>query len=109
MAAITRVTMKAMPAPVKARSKRGALALPPEAKIRTAKKASTAKKAENISGPLTEVRRLRRSPDFCCAKVLSSCRQRRVGRGSRDTANVLRGVEPVATSLRPRRKRHEHR
>src|SRR3712207_1727264 len=42
MAAITRVTMKAIPAAVKARSKRGARALPPEAKITTATKAITA-------------------------------------------------------------------
>ena len=69
--------MKAMPAAVNARSKRGVLALPPEAKIRTAMKASTAQNAENMSGPLTEVRILRGSPDFCCAKVLSSCSRRR--------------------------------
>src|SRR5687767_2380001 len=64
MAAITSVTMKAMPAAVKARSKRGTRELPPEAKISTAKNATTAQNAENMSGPLTEVRRLRGSPGF---------------------------------------------
>jgi hypothetical protein len=69
IAAMTRVTIKAMPAPVKARSKRGARELPPEAKISTAKNARTAQNAENMRGPLTEVRRLRGSPGFWCAKV----------------------------------------
>jgi len=76
MAATTRMTMKAIPAPVRARSKRGGRELPPEAKIRTPKKTTTAQKAENMSGPLTEVRRLRGAPGFCCANVISSCSQR---------------------------------
>ena len=71
--------MKALTPPMKARSKRGERALPPEAKIRTPKKTSTPQNVENMSGPLTEVRSLRGSPDFCCAKVLSSCSQRPAG------------------------------
>ncbi|GAA3320393.1 hypothetical protein GCM10017710_46090 [Arthrobacter ramosus] len=62
--------MKAMPAPVKARSKRGVRALPPEAKISTAKKITTPQNAENISGPFTEVRILRGSLGFWSAKVI---------------------------------------
>ena len=58
---------------ISARSNRGERALPPEAKISTPKKTTTAQNAENMSGPLTEVRRLRDAPGFCCAKVLSSC------------------------------------
>src|SRR6478735_12351953 len=104
IAAMTRVTMKAMPAPVNARSNRGDRALPPEAKISTAKKATTAQKAENIRGPLTEVRRLRGSPGFWCAKVIPPMRVARCGlpavlcgvlKGCWQPTAVLQRVEPL--------------
>src|SRR5919107_4451833 len=79
IAAMTRVTMKAIPAAVNARSNRGDRALPPEAKISTAKNATTAQNAENIRGPFTEVRRLRGSPGFWCAKVIPPVRAARCG------------------------------
>jgi len=61
---------EAIPATGKAKSNRGARELPPEAKIRTAKKAMTAQNAENISGPFTEVRSLRGFPGCWSAKMV---------------------------------------
>ena len=79
MAATTRITIKAMPAPMSARSKRGERALPPEAKIRTAKKTSTAQNAENMSGPLTEVRRLARFSGFLLCQGVFLLQPARIG------------------------------
>ena len=65
--------MKVMPAPAKARSNRGDLALPPEAKISTRHEGEDGPEGGKHQGPFTEVRSFARFPWLLVCQIFPPC------------------------------------